>query len=411
MALSITDRIESFGAYAGFAAILGLAVLAVLYFAQSREMQRLREWAEDAPERARELESILNAGRVPVKAVKQQSPEGSPGVEQQSDQAVVEGSTQVDGTQVSEQPVEGDQQHTQVINASEVQKAVEESSDQAASEESESSEEDKQQDEADAVGQDTQQIPQVSADPELDPHIAQQPVKPPVTPAAVSRASSLAQPTVKKKTPAPRPTGGAVSKQQMAAYREPRSQASRQATKSGVALSTSTTRIKPVSSEVSGSVKRSTSRSKVLVAILSALAVVGIGLLVVTQLLGGGDSKREPNRAEPVTTTSKSSSTSASVPRDEVTVSVLNGTTVAGLAAQLADEVEGAGFIRGPVTNAADQQRSATVVYYDRGFRASADEVAKLLNISQVEPLDEGTKVIAGDSANVVVTVGSDRTS
>ncbi|MDX6727965.1 MAG: hypothetical protein QOK49_2770, partial [Baekduia sp.] len=43
--LSISHRIDQYGAYAGFAAVLGLAVLSLLYFAQAREVKRLREWA------------------------------------------------------------------------------------------------------------------------------------------------------------------------------------------------------------------------------------------------------------------------------------------------------------------------------------------------------------------------------
>ena len=54
-ALSLSSEIEKYGAYAGFAAIPALAVLALLYFAQAREVKRLREWAGRAPERAQEF--------------------------------------------------------------------------------------------------------------------------------------------------------------------------------------------------------------------------------------------------------------------------------------------------------------------------------------------------------------------
>jgi len=40
--LNLSERIKTYGAYAGFAAIIGLAVLSVLYFAQAREVNRLR---------------------------------------------------------------------------------------------------------------------------------------------------------------------------------------------------------------------------------------------------------------------------------------------------------------------------------------------------------------------------------
>jgi hypothetical protein len=70
-AISVNDQIEKYGAYAGLAAIVGLAVLSLLYFAQAREVKRLREWAGRAPERAAELArtvSELALVRVPAAA-------------------------------------------------------------------------------------------------------------------------------------------------------------------------------------------------------------------------------------------------------------------------------------------------------------------------------------------------------
>lgn len=45
------ELIKEIGAYAGLVAFLGLAVLALLSFAQARDVRRLREWAGSAPER------------------------------------------------------------------------------------------------------------------------------------------------------------------------------------------------------------------------------------------------------------------------------------------------------------------------------------------------------------------------
>src|SRR6476620_5481483 len=56
LGFSIDKQIEQIGAICGFVAILGLAVLALLYFAQAREVKRLREWAGRAPERDAELQ-------------------------------------------------------------------------------------------------------------------------------------------------------------------------------------------------------------------------------------------------------------------------------------------------------------------------------------------------------------------
>src|SRR6476661_10411379 len=71
-ALHVSQRIKDYGSYAGFACVLGLAVLSVLYFSQAREVKRLREWAGRAPERDAELqarvteEAARRADRDPV---------------------------------------------------------------------------------------------------------------------------------------------------------------------------------------------------------------------------------------------------------------------------------------------------------------------------------------------------------
>src|SRR4051794_41783906 len=56
IAFSLQAEVEKYGAYVGIAAFFGLAILSLLYFAQAREVKRLREWAGRAPERAAELE-------------------------------------------------------------------------------------------------------------------------------------------------------------------------------------------------------------------------------------------------------------------------------------------------------------------------------------------------------------------
>jgi len=53
-AISLQAQVEKYGAYIGIAAFFGLAVLTVLYFAQAREVKRLREWAGREPERVQE---------------------------------------------------------------------------------------------------------------------------------------------------------------------------------------------------------------------------------------------------------------------------------------------------------------------------------------------------------------------
>lgn len=58
--------LEQIGAFAGLAAFIGLALLAMLAFSQARDIRRLREWAGSAPERdaeRKESTSVVAAKR------------------------------------------------------------------------------------------------------------------------------------------------------------------------------------------------------------------------------------------------------------------------------------------------------------------------------------------------------------
>nr|MBA2421462.1 LytR C-terminal domain-containing protein [Thermoleophilaceae bacterium] len=100
----------------------------------------------------------------------------------------------------------------------------------------------------------------------------------------------------------------------------------------------------------------------------------------------------------------------ASVDPASVTVSVLNGTSIPGLAAQIGDDVEAKGFQLGNVTNASDQGvRNESVVFFATGGEREAIAVGRALDISQREAIDAQTQSLAGD-ARVVVLAGSDKT-
>jgi LytR cell envelope-related transcriptional attenuator len=55
------ELIKEIGAFAGLAAFLGLALLAMLAFSQARDIRRLREWAGSAPERDAERKESTSA--------------------------------------------------------------------------------------------------------------------------------------------------------------------------------------------------------------------------------------------------------------------------------------------------------------------------------------------------------------
>ena len=58
-AFSIHQIVSSVGADVGFAAIVGLAILVLLYFAQARETANLREQAFQAAQRVEHLEARI----------------------------------------------------------------------------------------------------------------------------------------------------------------------------------------------------------------------------------------------------------------------------------------------------------------------------------------------------------------
>jgi hypothetical protein len=92
----------------------------------------------------------------------------------------------------------------------------------------------------------------------------------------------------------------------------------------------------------------------------------------------------------------------------DVTVAVLNGTTVPGLAATLSDEVGAAGFNVGTITNFSDQQLAESIVQYSPGHEAEARAVSRRLHIDQREPVNPSSQALAGD-ATVIVIAGSDK--
>jgi hypothetical protein len=158
-----------------------------------------------------------------------------------------------------------------------------------------------------------------------------------------------------------------------------------------------------------------------LIVVGSVLAVAAIAVVLVTTVFSGGSAKNKPNTIGGVpatTTTGSTSSGSKSTPnkttpvsRGDVTVAVLNGTTVPGLARGAATKLQSAGFKIGTVTNAPDQARSATLVTYQPGHQAEARVVARLIGVGAdaVKPIDQSTQVVAGQEAFVVVTVGADQ--
>src|SRR4051812_30606004 len=109
LALHIPHVVEQAGALAGFASVLGLAILSALYFSQARDLRRLREWAGRAPERAAEGQP---AGPVPgrVVAVPQRPAQQAPGhsAQAQPAPATPAAAAAADGSGEAAKAAEGD---------------------------------------------------------------------------------------------------------------------------------------------------------------------------------------------------------------------------------------------------------------------------------------------------------------
>jgi hypothetical protein len=150
--------------------------------------------------------------------------------------------------------------------------------------------------------------------------------------------------------------------------------------------------------------------------VLVALVAGGAGL---ASAIGGSDAGSSAGggpaaTAPPVTAPAPTpTTTSDALPvRGTYTVAVLNGTTIPGLARGVAIRLQNAKFKLGNITNAASQDRAQTRVAYVRPDRlAAAGEVARAIDVplSALARATEAERTIAGDQADVIVTVGSDQ--
>jgi LytR cell envelope-related transcriptional attenuator len=95
------------------------------------------------------------------------------------------------------------------------------------------------------------------------------------------------------------------------------------------------------------------------------------------------------------------------VAREQVTVAVLNGTSEPGLAATVGETLRRKGFTEGTIATARRTYQQ-TVVMYGRGRKKAAEQVAKVLGVTPVQPIDRTTRGIAG-AADVVVIAGRDK--
>jgi hypothetical protein len=148
----------------------------------------------------------------------------------------------------------------------------------------------------------------------------------------------------------------------------------------------------------------------VAIALVGLLVLGGTAAYGVTQLTGddGGDNSGNAQANNDNGLPKKPKRTGAAVKPGNVTVAVLNATTVPGLAAALRDQIAAAGFKKGMINVFSDQQLAESVVQYAPGHEAEATAVSLTVGISQREPVTADSRALAGD-ATVIVIAGADK--
>jgi hypothetical protein len=145
--------------------------------------------------------------------------------------------------------------------------------------------------------------------------------------------------------------------------------------------------------------------------VAGAVAVIVVLLIVFT----GGSSSSKTHTTATTNAQSSHGARTAVVNPSTVTVAVLNGTSTPGLAGSIATKLSDKGYKQGTVATASDQMATTTTVAYLPGFRRDALAVATALRVGagSVQPVSQPAQAVAcpppaACPANVVVTVGSD---
>jgi LytR cell envelope-related transcriptional attenuator len=408
-ALSIQHFINSVGAKAGFASIIGLALLVLLFFTQSRETANLRRRADEAEQQLYQLQLYVDhlsrqraQHAAPAPAQTTGAPVAAPPAAAMAARAAAASRT-IPGEQV---PAGGGGVATLIPAAPAGVGAP-------------------------ALSSATRLIP--LAEPEEisiralrpstngDGHVSEDtmatppPAPPPSTAAGggngVARAPvPVPMPTIAPVEPAPPPRMALPRQQQRPPARPP--VAPPPARRGGRGSSPSGRRISPV--------------FLVLAAILVA-AVVAVVLVFVT----GSSNKTASSSSSSSSSAAAGSNTGTAkkgkkgkarqtaatpVTPSNVTVAVLNGTATANLAADVLAKLNAAGYKGGNKQNAAETGVTSTIVgYTSPSDRSDALAVAKSLNLgtASVQGVSQGDRLkVCGSTTacrtQVVVTAGAD---
>jgi hypothetical protein len=409
VAASASSLAEQIGSYAGIASVIGLGILALLYFSQAREVRRLREWAGREPERAAEL-----AQRVQTdpqrRIVAQPLAPATPAARQQQQQATA---TAALYASVGATP-------PGVVAPAPAGQLARPAATPAAG-----------------------LLPAPGAVPQ--PGVAGA-VAPPasgglgVAAAGAAAAGAAAAPSASG-APVVAPGSAATSTPAPAPASSPGPGAPAATAPSPLGQPAATTaaaqRSGSLSAYANGSTGQDTRESaaarpgplsldddegisggRIALYVGGGLAVVLVAIVLMV-VLTGGNGTQKPNDfgntpAQDATPKSTSGAGAASglttAQRRATKVAVLNGTTQTGLARDVGDKIEKARFTLGSIGTNADQQIPTTIVAYKAGHQPAARAVAKIVGVpaGSVQPADANASAAA--DADVVVTVGLDQT-
>jgi LytR cell envelope-related transcriptional attenuator len=450
LAFSLQDQVEKYGSYVGIAAFFGLAVLSLLYFAQAREVKRLREWAGRAPERAREVEEraiaqaeaarrqpapVARPAAQPIAAATAaggRSGTVSPAVPVGAATAVVERDEDDEEEPVVYGPPTEDGKGP-VLAIEPPPKVEEDEPDQPDADEDERDEE-----EPAAAAPATNGAPPPGAEPPAIPRPSTAAAAAGVKPAAPGPSAAGGAPATAAGGDVPSPADGAAAGAAAAS-------APAEGAPGGVPPKPGARPVRPAAAQLRQTTSSASPRRPVTMpprrpgtpppaaepsgghrgrayAIAGGIAavVVALGVLAATQFLGNDDNKpKTPNQAASPTaaatdeagsgSNSGGGSSSAPTSRADTTVAVFNGTTISGLAASTADKLRSSGYKRGTTGDYTDQQRASSTVFYTKAARRQAREIGRELNISELRVMDAETQALAGQNADVAVVVGSDK--
>jgi hypothetical protein len=417
LAFSIQHEVEKYGAYVAVASFLGLALLSILYFAQAREVRRLRDWAGRAPERDAELEARVTSQANAARRV-QPGPRPAPaaaaaaaGATAASAPTRVTSPAAAPANGRTSAPISVPMGPRPATAAAAIAAAT-----AAAAGAAETAKAPEAGDEAEAEAQQpqgavaTDEVPAVAPvapggdDYDDDDDFDETGEEDAVAPAGGNGSGSPTSIPRATPRPAPRPV---------------------QQLRSGAGARSTTVPPRRITGRPGGPAPVDTdgegsNRRGIILGVLAGIVVVAVAAVLIVTLSGGSTPKKvPPNRtAPPAGTSTPSASANTGPTRADTEVVILNGTTTDGLAAKAKTTLTGAGYTADKVPTSTDpnQATPTSTVYYARGRRRQALAVGRALHISRIASIDPDTQTLADNSSNppvksdVVVVLGADQT-